>query len=334
MTARRPATGLHGRYRSYTKMSQSLGQVAGPGCAHLGYHCNQMESTQVAVEAPRAATRPVLPPLLIALRPRQWIKNGLVFLPFVFTIDQYWQPSQPDTWLPLVVKSCLAFVAFCAVASANYLINDLRDIESDRLHPKKRRRPLAAGTITPRTAVVTALLLAAAGAAIGAILGEEFLAVLAIYGAQSLAYSIWLKHVVILDVLINAIGFVLRVIGGALAIDVPVSPWLYSVTLLGSLFIAIYKRRNELVLLEGGATEHRPILAEYTIGLLDQMASVVTASTVIAYSLYTFTAENLPQNHAMMATVPFVLYGIFRYMYLAHRRDEGGSPEEVILKDR
>lgn len=284
------------------------------------------------VVAPHA--RMGLPPLVVALRPKQWLKNGLVFLALIFSVSQAWQPQAIDSWVPLVAKASLAFLAFTAVASAEYLVNDLRDIESDRLHPRKRRRPLAAGTLRPRTALVAAVALAAAGLVAGALLGPLFFIVLLAYALQSLAYSLWLKHIVIVDVLVNAIGFVLRAIGGALAIDVPVSPWLYSVTLLGALFIAIYKRRNELMLLEAGATDHRPILAEYTTQLLDQMASVVTASTVIAYSLYTFTADNLPENHAMMATVPFVLYGIFRYMYLVHRREEGGSPEEVILRDR
>jgi 4-hydroxybenzoate polyprenyltransferase len=284
------------------------------------------------VVAPHARMR--LPPLVVALRPKQWLKNALVFLALIFSVSQAWQPQAIDSWAPLVAKACLAFVAFTAVASAEYLINDLRDIESDRLHPRKRRRPLAAGTLRPTAALVAAGGLAAGGLAAGALLGLPFFIVLLAYALQSLAYSLWLKHIVIVDVLVNAIGFVLRAIGGALAIDVPVSPWLYSVTLLGALFIAIYKRRSELMLLEAGATDHRPILAEYTTQLLDQMASVVTASTVIAYSLYTFTADNLPENHAMMATVPFVLYGIFRYMYLVHRREEGGSPEELILRDR
>ena len=275
-----------------------------------------------------------LPPLVAALRPKQWLKNGLVFLALLFSINEAWHPRDLDSWLPLLRNALIAFVAFTAVASAEYLVNDLRDMESDRLHPRKRRRPLAAGTLSPRTALVVAVLLFTTGGLLGATLGRLFFVVLSVYALQSLAYSYWLKHMVIIDVLVNAIGFVLRAIGGALAIDVPVSPWLYSVTLLGALFIAIYKRRNELMLLEAGATDHRPILAEYTTGLLDQMASVVTASTVIAYSLYTFTAANLPENHAMMATVPFVLYGIFRYMYLVHRREEGGSPEEVILRDR
>jgi 4-hydroxybenzoate polyprenyltransferase len=275
-----------------------------------------------------------LPPLLIALRPKQWLKNGLVFLALVFSIEESWQPRDLSSWLPLLASTVLAFLAFTAIASAEYLVNDLRDIDSDRLHPRKRRRPIAAGTLGVRTAWLAAVVLFVAGALLGAALGRNFFAVLLLYALQSLAYSYWLKHIVIMDVLVNAIGFVLRAIGGALAIDVPISPWLYSVTLLGALFVAIYKRRNELQLLDTGATDHRPILAEYTTGLLDQMASVVTAATVIAYSLYTFTAPNLPENHAMMATVPFVLYGIFRYMYLVHRREEGGSPEEVILRDR
>jgi 4-hydroxybenzoate polyprenyltransferase len=285
--------------------------------------------------AERAATRRLrLPPLVVALRPKQWLKNGLVFLAFIFSIDQAWRPGDPESWAPLLLKAVAALLAFTAVASAEYLVNDLRDIESDRMHPRKRRRPLAAGTLSARTALLAALALFAVGALLGAALGLWFSLVLLVYALQSLAYSYWLKHIVIVDVLVIAIGFVLRAIGGAVAIDVPISPWLYSVTLLGALFIAIYKRRNELMLLEAGATDHRPILAEYTTGLLDQMASVVTAATVIAYSLYTFTAPNLPPNHAMMATVPFVLYGIFRYMYLVHRREEGGSPEEVILRDK
>ncbi len=287
-----------------------------------------------AVEA--AATRIAgrQPPLLAAVRPKQWLKNGLVFLALIFSIDEAWRPTDITSWTPLLGQALVAFIAFTAVASAEYLINDLRDIESDRLHPRKRRRPLAAGTLSVRAATIAAVVLFAVGGLAGLTLGLPFFAVLLIYALQSLAYSIWFKHIVIIDVLINAIGFVLRAIGGALAIDVPVSPWLYSVTLLGALFVAIYKRRNELMLLQAGATEHRPILAEYTTHLLDQMASVVTASTVIAYSLYTFTAPNLPDNHAMMATVPFVLNGVFRYMYLVHRREEGGSPEEVIIRDK
>lgn len=273
-------------------------------------------------------------PLLAAMRPRQWVKNGLVGLAFAFSVGQAWHPADPGSWLPLVLRVGIAFVAFCAVASAEYLVNDLRDIETDRLHPRKRRRPLASGRLRPRTALYAAAVLLVAGGALGGTLGWRFDAALGVYAAIALGYSLALKHIVILDMIALAIGFVLRAAAGALAISVPISPWLYLCTFLGALFVAINKRRHELTLLADGAADHRPILAEYTTGLLDQMASVVTSSTVVAYALYTVTAENLPRNHAMLATVPFVLYGIFRYMYLVHRHDAGGSPEEMLLRDR
>ena len=290
-----------------------------------------------AATAPRSRRRELLRearPLLETMRPRQWVKNGLVFLALGFSVGQAWQVSDSGSWLPLLLRAAVAFIAFCAVASAEYLINDLRDIASDRLHPRKRRRPLAAGALRTRTAAVAAVVLLAAGGAVGSTLGWRFSAALACYALLALSYSFVLKHLVILDMLALAVGFVLRAVAGAIAIAVPVSPWLYLCTLLGALFLAISKRRHELTLLADGASDHRPILAEYTPGLLDQMASVVTASTVVAYALYTVTAENLPGNHAMLITVPYVLYGIFRYMYLVHRHDAGGSPEDVLLRDR
>jgi 4-hydroxybenzoate polyprenyltransferase len=275
-----------------------------------------------------------LVPLVRALRPKQWLKNGLVFMALGFSIGQAWTVQQPDTWLPLLGKASVAFIAFCATASAAYLINDLCDIERDRLHPRKRRRPLASGALTPPVAVAAAIVLLAGGSGLGLSLGPLFALALGGYAVQTFAYSFVLKHLVLLDLLTMAVGFVLRAVGGALAIAVPVSPWLYLCTLLGALFVAIAKRRAELTLLEEGAAGHRPILAEYTTGLLDQMAGVVTSATVVAYALYTVTAENLPANHAMLGTVPFVLYGLFRYLYLVHRHDAGGSPEDVLLHDR
>jgi len=158
-------------------------------------------------------------------------------------------------------------------------------------------------------------------------------AVLVGYIVLMLSYTFALKHMVLMDMMAIGAGFVLRAMAGALAIDVPISPWLYVVTALGALFLVIHKRRAELTLLESGAANHRPILEEYTAPLLDQMASLVTASTLISYGLYTFTAENLPENNAMMLTIPFVLYGLLRYLYLVHQRHEGGSPEEVLLRD-
>lgn len=299
-----------------------------PGDSHI------TSAVLSGASATAPSLRSELRPLLKAMRPHQWIKNGLVLLAFVFSIGEAWQPSRPADAMPLLLKALLGAAAFCAIASAEYLINDLRDIERDRLHPRKRRRPLAAGTLTPRTAVAAAVGLFGLGALLGLLLGIPFAVTLAGYAALALAYSFTLKHMVILDLMTLSVGFVLRAVAGALAINVAVSPWLYLCTLLGALFMSIYKRRHELTLLDDGAAEHRPILAEYTTGLLDQMSSVVTAATVVAYSLYTVTADNLPKNHSMLATVPFVLYGIFRYMYLVHRHDLGGSPEEMLTKDR
>lgn len=273
-------------------------------------------------------------PLLRAMRPRQWLKNGLVFMALAFSVGQSWSVNRPESWMPLLAKVTLAFTAFCAASSAEYLINDLRDIERDRLHPRKRRRPLASGALRPRTAVLAAVALLAGGLLLALPLGWRFTLVLAGYASLALAYSFALKHMVLLDLMALAVGFVLRAVAGAVAINVPVSPWLYLCTFLGALFIAINKRRHELTLLDDGAADHRPILAEYTTGLLDQMASVVTAATVVAYALYTVTADNLPDNHAMLGTVPFVLYGVFRYLYLVHRHDAGGSPEDILLTDR
>ncbi len=281
----------------------------------------------------RTATRTAAP-LLRAMRPRQWLKNGLVFMALAFSVGQSWSVNRPESWTPLLAKAALAFIAFCAASSAEYLINDLRDIERDRLHPRKRRRPLASGALRPRTAVLAAAALLAGGLLLALPLGWRFALALAGYASLALAYSFALKHMVLLDLMALAVGFVLRAVAGALAINVPVSPWLYLCTFLGALFIAINKRRHELTLLDDGAADHRPILAEYTTGLLDQMASVVTAATVVAYALYTVTAENLPDNHAMLGTVPFVLYGVFRYLYLVHRHDAGGSPEDILLTDR
>ncbi|MFN8558886.1 MAG: decaprenyl-phosphate phosphoribosyltransferase [Dehalococcoidia bacterium] len=321
-----------------------------PPASALGYHRKNMEQRSAR---PRAATTfadrpahapPVAPPsptlaaelrpLLRAMRPRQWIKNGLVFLALGFSVGESWHVLEPGSWLPLLLRVALAFLAFCAVASGEYLINDLRDIESDRLHPRKRRRPLAAGLLRPRTAGMAAAALLLVGGAAGLALGPRFLVALAAYATLALGYSLALKHMVILDLITLAAGFVLRAVAGALAISVPVSPWLYLCTFLGAMFIAITKRRHEITLLADGAADHRPILAEYTTGLLDQMATVVTSSTIVAYALYTVTAENLPGNHAMLITVPYVLYGIFRYLYLVHRHDAGGSPEDVLLSDR
>jgi 4-hydroxybenzoate polyprenyltransferase len=272
--------------------------------------------------------------LVRALRPRQYVKNGLVLTALIFSVRTAWRPLDPGSWLPLLLHTALAFVAFCALSSSMYLYNDLRDRDADRQHPRKRLRPIAAGSVTTAQALTTAILLALLALLLAIPLGWRFLLAEIAYLALTAAYSCRLKHVVLIDILIIAVGFVLRAAAGAFAIGVPVSPWLYICTLLGALFLAVNKRRQELGLLGGQAGAHRLVLDDYTVELIDQLASTVTASTIISYALYTFTAPNLPGNHVMMATIPFVIYGLFRYQLLVMSQGQGGSPDELIVKDK
>ena len=271
--------------------------------------------------------------VLKAVRPRQWTKNGIVFMAFLFSVNQYWEPGQVATWDHLLLRATLTALVFCSVAGAGYLINDVRDVESDRLHPTKRNRPIASGNLAPKAALVWAAGLIAVGVLVAFLVDWRTGAVVVGYISLQGVYTTLLKYQVILDVMAISAGFVLRALAGAYAVDVPTSPWLYVVTALGALFLAITKRRAEVTLLAEGATSHRSVLALYTPAFLDQLTAMVTASTVIAYALYTFTAESLPENHLMMLTIPFVAYGIFRYLFLSLTRNEGGSPEEVLLKD-
>jgi len=271
--------------------------------------------------------------VLKAMRPKQWSKNGIVFMALIFSVNQDWLPEEFDTWDHLLLRAFLTALCFCAVSGAEYMVNDLKDRDSDRMHPKKRFRPIAAGLIGPREALSWATVLATGGIVVAFLIDWRTGAVLSGYFALMLAYTAYLKYEVILDVMTIAAGFVLRALAGAYAIDVPTSPWLYVVTALGALFLAITKRRAEVSMLQEDATNHRSTLLHYTPALLDQMTAMVTASTIIAYALYTFTAENLPTNHMMMITIPFVGYGIFRYLFLSLNQDDGGSPEEVLLKD-
>jgi 4-hydroxybenzoate polyprenyltransferase len=265
--------------------------------------------------------------VLASLRPRQWVKNlfvlaGLVFGQQLFT---------PAVWTALG-----AFVVFCGLSGAIYLLNDVADREKDRLHPEKRFRPIAAGRLAPGHAVAAAAVLIVAGLAAALWLSPPFAVAAVIYVGLLTAYSVWLKHVVIVDVLVVALGFVLRAVAGALAIGVAISGWLLICTILIALFLALGKRRHEVLTLEAGAPRHRPILAEYSAGLLDQMIAVVTASTVTAYALYTMSPETVAKFHTTLLplTLPFVLYGIFRYLYLLYRRQLGGNPSEILLGDR
>jgi 4-hydroxybenzoate polyprenyltransferase len=265
--------------------------------------------------------------LIRTMRPRQWAKNVFVFAGLVFDVQLF----QVTPFL----RTLAGFVLLCLASSTIYLINDIADVEQDRRHPIKRYRPIASGELSLNTARTVAIVLGAftlvASYALHAMLGHIVLA----YVAINLLYSYSLKHIPIIDVLIVAAGFVLRVAAGVSLIHVErFSPWLYVVTTLGALFIGFGKRRAEMIMLRDTANTHRRVLDGYTIGYLDQLLVIVSATTIIAYSLYTFSAENLPSNHLMMLTIPFVLYGVFRYLYLIHVEGAGGAPEELFLSDR
>jgi 4-hydroxybenzoate polyprenyltransferase len=265
--------------------------------------------------------------LIKTMRPKQWTKNAVVFAPLIFD-EKLFQPT-------LLARTFLAFALFCLISSTVYIINDLADIEKDRLHPKKRERPLASGALTPGIALAAAGVFVLISIPAALWLDGGFALILFSYLLLNIAYSFYLKHLVIIDVLVIAAGFVLRVAGGVAVVGVErFSPWLYLVVTLGALFLGFGKRRHELLLLEDGADAHRAILAEYTLPFLDQLIALVTSTMVIAYSLYTFSAPNLPDNHAMMLTIPFVLYGLFRYLYLIHVKKEGGAPDELLLSDK
>ncbi|MHB8094451.1 MAG: decaprenyl-phosphate phosphoribosyltransferase [Candidatus Aminicenantales bacterium] len=270
----------------------------------------------------------ILVEIFKSLRPQQWIKNFFIFAPLIF--------SRNLLQANAVLAATATFVVFCIVSSAHYIFNDLMDIEEDKLHPIKSRRPLASGRLKKGSAVAAMLVLAALGLGLAAAIGLPILIVSLVYLVLQVAYSIRLKHVVILDVFVVAAGFVIRVVAGGLAIKVMISSWLLICTMLLALFLAMSKRRHELVLLDSGAAQHRPILKEYNTYLLDQMISVVTASTLVAYCLYTISEETVAKfgTRRLIWTVPFVLYGIFRYLYLIHQKNEGGSPEHLILKDK
>jgi 4-hydroxybenzoate polyprenyltransferase len=259
---------------------------------------------------------------IVALRPRQWLKNVLVFAGLVFAAKL----GDAGRWLEAVA----AFGAYCAVSSAAYLVNDLRDREDDRLHPVKRARPIARGELSPRRAVVLAAGLAAAALALAGVLGLVSVAFLLAFAGLQAAYSFSLKHVVLLDVLVIGSLFVIRAAAGAAAVGVRISPWLLLCTALLALFLALAKRRGELVLVGAQHTPGRPALEGYSLELVDQLVAIVAASTVIAYSLYTLTARD---SKALLATVPFVIFGLFRYLLLVHRDDIGEEPEQVLLTD-
>lgn len=264
--------------------------------------------------------------IIKSFRLRQWPKNAFVLAALIF--DR--KLTDPDS----AVRSLIGVILFCLVSSSVYIINDIVDIEADRNHPKKRNRPIASGRLSIISAIIVVIFLLLISLPLAYILSTYFGIILTAYFIMQVLYSNWLKHIPLLDVLIIAAGFVFRVASGVTLIQVErFSPWLYVVTTLLALFIGFGKRRSEIITLAEGANSHRRVLEGYNLPLLDQLITIVCSTTIIAYSFYTFSAPNLPDNHSMMLTIPFVLYGIFRYLYLIQVKGEGGAPEELVLSD-
>jgi len=290
----------------------------------------RITASPAAPDAPHAGVsgRPVLLNLLRSLRPAQWTKNLLVFAGLLFG-RRLFDPTA-------IARAFAAFAIFCALSGAVYLINDVADRDADRLHPLKMGRPIASGALRVPVALAAAGGIALAAVASAIALGWTFALVAGTYLALQVLYSGPLKNIVIIDVLTIAVGFVLRAAAGAVAVDVEISHWLLVCTVLLALFMALAKRRHEIVLLAGDARSHRPILGEYTPYLLDQMIAVVTASTLISYAFYTISPETEAKfgTQWLGLTIPFPLYGIFRYLYLVHQREGGGSPADLLLTDR
>ncbi len=283
--------------------------------------------SEIARPRARVAVVPSARALLVAMRPRQWTKNGLVFVALGFTLN-----LQETS---LLLRTVITFVCFCALSSAGYLLNDSVDVEADRKHPTKRLRPIAAGQVPVNLALGLGVVLVIVGLA-GTFMINLLLGVLALmYVLLTAVYSTTLKHIVLLDIFGLAAGFVVRAAAGAVAIDVPISPWLYIATLLGALLIALGKRRTELETLGvEAAVGHRRNLESYSIEFIDQLILVISSAALMTYALYTFSAENLPKNHSMMLTIPVVMYGVFRYLFLVREGDVGAAPEDLLFRDR
>ena len=265
--------------------------------------------------------------LFKTMRPRQWTKNVFIFAALVFDKQLF----VVDSFL----RTLAGFALFCLISSCVYIFNDLADVEADRQHPEKKNRPIASGKLPVSAAWTAGIVFVILTLGLAYLLSPTFAVVVAGYFILNLAYSNYLKHIPILDVLIISLGFVLRVGAGVTLIHVErFSPWLYIVMFLLSLFLGFGKRRAELALLAHGAGSHRKVLDGYTLPLLDQYIMIVSGTTIVAYSLYTFSAPNVPQNHSMMLTIPFLVYSIFRYLYLIEVEHAGGTPEEVLLSDR
>lgn len=258
------------------------------------------------------------------LRVPQWSKNAVAFAALVFGDPRV----EHAFW-----RAIAAFIAFCAVSSAGYILNDCMDKEHDRIHASKRNRPIASGLVSTRSALALAVVLTIFGFTLSFIVNPVLLLVMVGYAILTAAYSFHLKKIVLLDAFVIACGFLLRAVAGAAAVEVPVSAWLMLCTMLLALFLAFGKRRSELVRLKGAAVKHRPALAGYSVPLLDQLLVITAGSTIMAYSFYSFTSDSVPRNGLMMLTVPFVMFAVFRYLLLVMRRGEGGAPEVLLWRD-
>jgi 4-hydroxybenzoate polyprenyltransferase len=268
----------------------------------------------------------VLRALLKTMRPKQWAKNGFLFAALIF--DRQLMLVEP------LLHTIAGFVIFSMLSSVVYIINDIFDIKADQQHPKKRLRPIASGKLPISTAITAAVVILLFVFPLAFLLHRPFAAFALAYLLINLAYSTWLKHIPIIDVLVLASLYVLRVAAGVSLIDVTIfSPWLYVFTTFLALFLGVGKRRAEMTLVVNGTGQTRRALDGYSLPLLDQFITIIVSMTIITYSLYTFSAENLPDNHAMMLTIPFVIYGIFRYLYLLQIKQRGGAPEEVLFSD-
>lgn len=265
--------------------------------------------------------------LIRSLRPKQWTKNGLLFAGYLFTMPLGHSTAE-------LLRVVAAFGVFCAVSGASYIVNDVVDADRDRKHPRKCKRPIASGSVTVGSALVFACVILAAGIWASFRLSVGFGALTVSYLALTLAYSAALKHLVIVDLLVIAALFVIRAVAGAVVIGVAISPWLLLCTTLLALFLGLAKRRSELLTLENGGLEHRKTLGEYSAPMLDQMISITASTTLMAYCLYTFTGNTGEHHRMMMITIPFVVYGLFRYLFLIQSKNAGGSPELVLLEDK
>ena len=272
--------------------------------------------------------------LFVSMRPRQWYKNLIIYLAFFFTIDEAWSlDTDIGAALNMFGVVTLAFLIFSALTGAVYLLNDIMDAESDRQHPRKRHRPIASGHLGIPVAWAAAIVLAVVGVAGAFLLEPAFGAISVVYALANVAYSLLLKHIVLVDVFVISGGMVLRAVAGAAIMQVPISPWLYLCTALAALLLALIKRRSQLATAGEEAASQRPSLSRYTVEALDRLVVITATASLIAYSLYTFTAPNLPDNDAMMLTIPFVAFGLFRYIILSGSADAGENPEDLLMGD-